>query len=44
MIPALNATDCGLPKARSARQLFLRETTCNASDPELRSEACGEVA
>jgi hypothetical protein len=44
VISTLDSTDCSLAKARCARQLFLRETTCNASDAELLSEACSEVA
>lgn len=44
MIPTLHSTDCGLAKARYARELFLRKTTRNASDAQLGSEACSEVA
>jgi len=44
VVPTLNSTDRVLAKAGTARQLLLRETSCNASDAELVSEACSEVA
>ena len=44
MISTLNSTDGRLAQAGGARELRLGKTTRDASDAELSSEACGEVA